>query len=73
MRLGQAFIVIDPAALAGRGVYLERIETLIAAMLDDEGVRLPGARRVAAARIAARDGVEIDGALLAELKKLALR
>ena len=42
-RLGQAFLVIDPDALAGRGVYLERVETLVATMLEDPGVRLPGA------------------------------
>ncbi len=37
-KLGQAFLVIDPDALAGRGVYLERVETLVAAMLEDPGV-----------------------------------
>jgi (2R)-3-sulfolactate dehydrogenase (NADP+) len=30
-RLGQAFLVIDPAALAGRATYDERVETLLAA------------------------------------------
>src|SRR5437763_1554544 len=43
--LGQAFLVIDPAALAGRDVYLARVETLISEMMKDPGVRLPGARR----------------------------
>ena len=59
-RLGQAFVVIDPDALAGRGVYVERVETLVAAMLEDPGVRLPGARRDALAAAAARDGVELS-------------
>src|SRR5205823_3500664 len=40
-RIGQAFLVIDPEAMAGRSVYLERIETLIAEMEKDAGVRLP--------------------------------
>ena len=62
-RIGQAFLVIDPDALAGRSVYLERIETLIAEMEKDEGVRLPGARRRALAAKAAADGVEIPSAL----------
>ncbi len=44
-RIGQAFLVIDPDALAGREVFLERIETLVAAMLADAGVRMPGDRR----------------------------
>jgi (2R)-3-sulfolactate dehydrogenase (NADP+) len=70
-RSGQAFLVIDPAALAGREVYFERIETLIAEMLKDEGVRLPGARRAALAAGAAAAGVEIPAALAAELTELA--
>jgi (2R)-3-sulfolactate dehydrogenase (NADP+) len=70
-RIGQAFLVIDPAALAGRAVYDERIETLIAAMLADDGVRLPGYRRDALARRAAAEGVEIPQALDEQLQKLA--
>ena len=70
-RLGQAFLVIDPDALAGRRVYLDRVETLVAAMLEDPGVRLPGARREALAAKAERDGVEIPPALAAELARLA--
>ena len=70
-RLGQAFLVIDPAALAGRAVYLERVETLVAAMTDDPGVRLPGQRRAQRAATAAREGVEISQALADELARLA--
>jgi len=70
-RLGQAFLVIDPDALAGRAVYLARVETLIAAMLADRGVRLPGERRNALAAKARTDGIEISGALAAQLDKLA--
>src|SRR5439155_420794 len=44
-RIGHAFIVIDPRALAGENVFFERIETLIAAMQLDPEVRLPGYRR----------------------------
>src|SRR5437660_6146432 len=43
-RIGQAFLAIDPSALAGREKYLERVETVIRHMLSDEGVRLPGSR-----------------------------
>jgi (2R)-3-sulfolactate dehydrogenase (NADP+) len=70
-RIGQAFIAIDPGALAGRAVYDERIEALIAAMLADEGVRLAGARRRALAARAAADGVEVADALHAQLVALA--
>lgn len=70
-RIGQAFLVIDPGALAGRERYLERIETLVAAMLADTGVRLPGTRRLELRERAEREGVEIPDALLAKLKALA--
>jgi (2R)-3-sulfolactate dehydrogenase (NADP+) len=70
-RIGQAFLVIDPAALAGRDVYLERVETLIAAMLADDGVRLPGARRAELAARAALEGIEIPQALFEQVTRLA--
>ena len=70
-RLGQAFLVIDPGALAGRATYHERIETLIAAMTEDPRVRLPGDRRRELATIAQRDGVEIPDRLAAQLRELA--
>jgi (2R)-3-sulfolactate dehydrogenase (NADP+) len=70
-RIGQAFVAIDPDALAGNARYFERVETLVTAMLDDEGVRLPGARRAALAERAAQDGVDIAPALLQQLQELA--
>ena len=69
--LGQAFLVIDPEALAGRGVYFARIETLIAEMTKDASVRLPGARRNALAARARTSGIELAPALAAELTRLA--
>ena len=70
-RLGQAFLVIDPGALAGARVYHERVETLVAEMLKDDGLRLPGARRAALAARAAKEGVEIPAALALQLEQLA--
>ncbi len=70
-RIGQAFVAIDPAALAGAEIYFERVETLVRAMLQDPAVRLPGARRQALAAAAARDGVELPAALLDALRGLA--
>ena len=70
-RIGQAFVVVDPGALAGKERYFERVETLIAAMLADEGVRLPGERRLESRERAARGGIEIPDALLATLRELA--
>jgi (2R)-3-sulfolactate dehydrogenase (NADP+) len=70
-RLGQAFLVIDPDALAGRDTYLDRVERLIAAMAEDPGVRLPGARRAALATRAMNDGIELPQALADDLQRLA--
>jgi (2R)-3-sulfolactate dehydrogenase (NADP+) len=70
-RIGQAFLVLDPGALAGRETYLERVDALLSAMLADEGVRVPGDRRAALAAKAARDGVEIPQALADQLARLA--
>lgn len=63
-RLGQAFIVIDPGALAGSPVFYDRMEVLVAEMLKDEGVRLPGARREALRRQAEASGIEVPDALI---------
>lgn len=70
-RIGQLFLVINPGALGGANVFAERVETLVHAMLEDGGVRLPGARRYANAAKAERDGVTIPDALLSQLQALA--
>ena len=64
--IGQAFVVIDPGALAGNDSYLDRLELLVAEMLKDDGVRLPGARREALRRKAETEGLEVSDALLAQ-------
>jgi len=70
-RIGQAFLAIDPDALAGRDIYLERVETLVAAMLVDSEVRLPGARRAGLQQQARDRGIEIPDALAGQLRELA--
>jgi (2R)-3-sulfolactate dehydrogenase (NADP+) len=65
-RIGQAFIVIDPGALAGSSSYLDRVEVLVAEMLRDEGVRLPGARREQLLRRAEQEGLLVSDTLLAQ-------
>jgi (2R)-3-sulfolactate dehydrogenase (NADP+) len=64
--IGQAFIVVDPGALAGREAYLDRLEVLLAEMIRDDGVRLPGARREALRRKAEAEGLEVADPLLAQ-------
>ncbi len=63
--IGQAFVIIDPGALAGNESYLNRLEVLVAEMLTDEGVRLPGARREVLRRRAQNEGLEVADALVA--------
>jgi (2R)-3-sulfolactate dehydrogenase (NADP+) len=70
-RIGQAFMVIDPAALAGTDVFSERIETLVSAMLADPDVRLPGQRREKLANAAQDNGIEVPEALVKQLEELA--
>jgi len=60
-RIGQAFLLINPGAMAGRDVYDERIEALISEMLVDEGVRLAGQRRLALERQARDEGIVWPG------------
>lgn len=71
LRLGQAFIVLAPGSLAGNDIYNDRVEALVEAMLQEEGVRLPGDRRHALAEAAERNGIDIGDALLAQLRELA--
>jgi len=68
-RIGQAFMAIDPGALAGMKTYWERTEAVVSAMLSDPEVRLPGARRFAAEE-SARKGIEVPDDLLAQIEKL---
>ncbi|QBY52196.1 Ldh family oxidoreductase [Cupriavidus oxalaticus] len=70
-RIGQLFIALDPGAFAGSDAYDGRVEALLQAMLDDEGTRLPGARRDAAQADAQAHGIDIPEALLSELRELA--
>ena len=68
-RIGQAFIAVDPGALAGTEKFAERVETIVSTMLSDPEVRLPGARRFASER-AAKAGIEVPDDLLAQIEKL---
>ncbi|APV49554.1 sulfolactate dehydrogenase [Betaproteobacteria bacterium GR16-43] len=70
-RIGQGFLAINPGALAGQDVFLERVETLVAAMLADEGVRLPGERRRGNRERGLREGVAVAPDLLARIRSLA--
>lgn len=70
-RIGQAFLAVDPNALAGRATYLDRVEALVAEITRDPDVRLPGARRDALAARAAAEGIAVPDALAQELARRA--
>ena len=69
-RIGHAIIALDPGPLAGTDLYFSRLEAMVAKMLVDEGVRLPGTRRQKASAKARADGIEVPDALGGELKAL---
>ena len=68
-KIGQAFLAIDPSALAGLDRYFERVEAVVTRMLADPEVRLPGARRFAA-EATAKKGIEVPDELMAQIEKL---
>lgn len=70
-RLGQTFIAIDPAAMAEG--FVPRIEQMLKAMLAQDGVRLPGARRHANRHVREHEGVTLTEAEAAALAVLAGR
>lgn len=70
-RIGHAILAINPDAFAGVESYYARLEVLIAALLADEGVRLPGTRRRQALVRARAEGIEVTESLLSDLNALA--
>jgi (2R)-3-sulfolactate dehydrogenase (NADP+) len=69
--VGQLLVAIDPGAFGGTEVFAERMKAL-AAMIEGNGdARLPGSRRIALRDAAAREGVTVDGKLLADVRALA--
>ncbi len=65
---GQLIITLDPAAFGGTA---ERFGALIAAIETQAGARVPGSRRLALRRKAAREGLVVSDALLNEIALLS--
>jgi (2R)-3-sulfolactate dehydrogenase (NADP+) len=68
--VGQVLMAIDPAPFGGDQV-IARVGVLLAAMAEEEGVRPPGQRRLAARARAAAEGLALTPAFYAELLALA--
>ncbi|NNG05251.1 MAG: Ldh family oxidoreductase [Inquilinus sp.] len=65
-RVGQFFLAIAPEAMGGDN-FATRVETLISAILDQPGTRLPGIRRFEARAQSERDGIVLPEALYADI------
>jgi (2R)-3-sulfolactate dehydrogenase (NADP+) len=68
--VGQFLVAIDPRAFSG-DAFAQRLETLIGAILEQQGTRLPGARRLGLRAESARNGLVVPAALYDELKALS--
>ncbi len=68
--VGQCLIAIDPGPLSG-GTFGGRLDVLLGAILDQNGTRLPGARRLAVRETAVMNGVSVPDTLYAKLQQLA--
>jgi (2R)-3-sulfolactate dehydrogenase (NADP+) len=70
--VGQMFIALSPQVLtgipAGPGPFAERLETMLSALGENDGVRLPGNSRHANREKAAAHGVCVPAELLARLR-----
>jgi (2R)-3-sulfolactate dehydrogenase (NADP+) len=68
--VGQTIIVIDPAAFAGRDLFLARISALAEMICSDPGARLPGSRRLQLRDAVSRHGVRVEADIVAQIQKL---
>ena len=69
-RTGQLFIALDPAAFSSSS-FADVMEELLAAMCSEPGVRVPGARRLAARERARQHGITVPRALHDEISRRA--
>lgn len=72
-KVGQFFIAIHPGSFAPGGdeAYAQRIETMLSALANEPGVRLPGVRRHDSKQNAEQNGVEVPQELIDKLEAFA--
>lgn len=68
--VGQLLIAFDPRPFSG-GAFEDRLEALLAAILTQEGCRLPGDRRLRLRRMAEAEGITISQSQEEQMLKLA--
>jgi (2R)-3-sulfolactate dehydrogenase (NADP+) len=67
---GQLLLAVDPGAFGAGNCVLQRVAVL-AEVIEADGARLPGSRRYALREKAAKDGLMVDAAMLAEITGMA--
>ena len=67
--VGQLLIGFEPETFAS-GCYFDRLEILLAAVLDQPGTRLPGQRRLQNRELARQRGIEVSSKLYEQLMEL---
>jgi len=67
--VGQFLLAIDPAGFSG-GAFADRLEALLAAILAQEGTRIPGTKRLANRAKCAAEGLAVDAALLRTIRQM---
>jgi len=70
-RVGQFFMAISPEAFGSGADYSKRLETLLTALSEEPGVRLPGDRRHTFRQQAQKVGVEVPQDLIDKLEAFA--
>jgi (2R)-3-sulfolactate dehydrogenase (NADP+) len=72
-KVGQFFIAISPGGFTpgGDNAYTDRLETMLAALTAEPGVRLPGSRRHEFRSKAETEGVDVPTELIARLEVFA--
>lgn len=67
--VGQLLLALAPGPLSG-GLFAQRLETLLAAILGQEGTRLPGDRRLKLREQAQQNGISLTGQQYEQLRRL---
>ncbi len=70
-RTGQFFFAVSAEAFSG-GVYAQRLHSLVNAIEEQSGSRLPGSRRWAQRKLHEDNGVEVDEELIHRVSSLSL-
>lgn len=70
-RGGEFILAIDPARMGAGSQYLDHAEQLFAELTEQDGVRLPGDRRLKARELTPTEGVHVPRALYDKLMELA--